>query len=200
VFELKFTNTPFISGRGYVGGPCKIPLEILWPCDDEKNPLYHLISVPLQWLDETQFGQITSERWISIFVPYDKEGYSHYGKMSPDNLEAIDAVVILHDMSGPDRSEHPEQESASGSVERSFVDKGRDLNDIASYIDGVPTWIQDPIELTNYRWVMSLYGPDLDLSLIDNPGILSGGVGYLFLKVGINPDEFGQVGRFYFEL
>lgn len=199
MLELIFTNAPVSNDCGYVGGPCKLPVQILWPHDTENNPLYHLISVPVQWLGENRFSQITTERWLSIFIPYDKENFSHYSKMSPDELDIIDAIVILHDMSGIERSEHPAQETKSGSVKTAPVDQGRDLNDIASYIGGSPTWVQDPIQLENYAWIMSLYGPDLDQALLDNPGILSDGVGYLFLPDNFDVDNFGQIGRFYFQ-
>lgn len=64
---------------------------------------------------------------------------------------------------------------------------------VASYIGSDPTWVQDPIELSGYRWVMSIYGPDMDASLGENRGIVSDGVGYVFLKTHFHPELFGQI-------
>ncbi len=62
---------------------------------------------------------------------------------------------------------------------------------------------------------MSLYGPDMDVALGGNRGILSDGVGYVFLKNAsvreardgaefdanaFNQESFGPIGTFFLQL
>lgn len=196
--ELIFEDTPHCSNGGFIDGPCKLPLELDWPHDSASSPLFHLLSIPLQWLNQNQMTQSLSGKWVSVFISYDKECYSHYGKMSSDDTNHTEAMVILHDMSGPERTVHPQQAAISKNVRLIPAIDG-DSN-VASYIESVPSWVQDSIDIEEYKWVMSIYGPDMDNSLGDNRGILSDGVGYVFLKTNIDPNLFGVVGKFFLQI
>lgn len=196
--ELVFENALCSADGGLLDGPCKLPSQLGWPEDSDGFPLFHLMSIPLNWVVANFNNGSTEARWLSVFVSYDKANYSHYGKMSSDEPEHKDAVVILHDMTGEDRSMHPDQAPSSKNVKLApAID--RDDN-VASYIDSVPVWVQDPIQLDKYKWVLSVYGPDMDESLGDNGGILSDGIGYVFLKTGAKFDSFGTVGKFFLQL
>jgi hypothetical protein len=196
--ELEFENTLRHADGGYIDGPCKLPSHLDWPVGSDSSPLFHLLSVPLLWLNPNQDSKFLTARWVSVFICYDKTGYTHYGKMSSDQPDHIDAIVILHDMSGSERSMHPSQAATSKNVKLIAATEGDD--NVASYVDSVPAWVQDPIDLVGYKWVLSVYGPDMDASLGENRGILSDGVGYVFLKSNFDIDLFGPVGKFFFQL
>ena len=116
--------------------------------------------------------------------------------MSSDDLNHRDAAVILHDMSGPEKMLHPDTANVSMNVQLSDENMEKDDN-IASYIFGEPSWVQDPIDVNSYHWILSLYGPDLDSSLGSNRGVLSDGTGYVFSKNKLNFANFGEVGKFF---
>lgn len=196
--ELVFESTPPVIGEGRVDGPCALPEVIPWPCDADSFPLFHLLSVPTSWLIHDGECGKDQNKWISIFISYDKKSYSHYGKMSSDELNHSDAVVLLHDMSGPERSEHSNQSVNSKSVRLIPAVDGDD--NVASYVEAEPSWVQDPIQIEGFKWVMSIYGPDMDSALTENRGILSDGVGYIFLKENFDLSTFGSVGKFFFQL
>jgi hypothetical protein len=160
--------------------------------------MFHLLSVPLHWLDADKAKECPDPRWISVFVSYDKEGYAHYAKMSSDEPEHAESAIILHDMSGPERSSHHAQSLVSKSVMLSPAVDGDE--NVASYVSSAPYWVQDPIEIDGYRWVMSVYGPDMDSALEANRGIVSDGVGYVFLKDDLDINCFGLVGKFFLQL
>ena len=195
--EIVFEDAPHRADGGYLDGPCKLPSQLEWPQSSDASPLFHLLSIPLLWVAPRQASQ-SKERWISIFISYDKAGYTHYGKMSSDEPDHTEAIVILHNMTGPDRSMHPAQALASKNVNLIPATEGDD--NVASYVDSVPTWVQDPIVLDGFEWVLSIYGPDMDVSLGENRGILSDGVGYVFLKSSFDQDFFGPFGKFFFQL
>lgn len=195
--ELIFQNTSHEFGGGRIDGPCKLPSSIDWPSGNDGIPLFHLLSVPFGWIEKSQDNDSNWNKWISVFISYDKKDYSHYGKMSSDDLEHTDAAVILHDMTGPEKSMHPNQAKISKNIKTVPATEGDD--NVASYIESTPTWVQDPIDLEGYRWVFSVYGPDMDKALGDNRGILSDGVGYAFIRSEI--DNFsGPVGKFFLQL
>jgi hypothetical protein len=196
--ELVFENIPRHADGGYVDGPCKLPTHLDWPVGLDSAPLFHLLSVPLFWLALNKDNKSAQTKWVSVFISYDKATYSHYGKMSSDQPDHVDAIVMLHDMTGPERSMHSSQALASKNVKLIPAKEGDD--NVASYVDSVPTWVQDPIDLVGYKWALSIYGPDMDESLGENRGILSDGVGYVFLKSNFDVDFFGSVGKFFFQL
>ena len=196
--ELIFETAPPRDGEGIIDGPCKLNEKIQWPHGEDASPLFHLLSVPLVWLTPDKDTNASNGRWVSVFVSYDKAGYSHYGKMSSDTPDHADAAVILHDMTGPKRSLHPNQGAASKNIALAPAREGDD--NVASYVDSVPSWVQDPIELNGFSWVLSIYGPDMDASLVENRGIFSDGVGYVFLRANFDPDSFGTVGKFFLQL
>ncbi len=211
--ELVFEAVEPAEGDGRIDGPCRLPATLPWPVGGDSHPLFHLLSIPLVWLVPDVPPNRLAERWVSVFIAYDASGYSHYAAMSSDEPDHADAVVVLHDGSGPERSMHPRQGLTSRQVRREPRSAGDD--DVASYIGSTPVWVQDPIFVEGFRWVMSLYGPDMDVALGGNRGILSDGVGYVFLKNAsvreagdgaefdanaFNQESFGPIGTFYLQL
>lgn len=196
--ELIFSPPPHSKNNGYVGGPCKLPSSLSWPIANSGSSLFHLMSIPLNWLmsnNDIKGNQL----WISIFVSYDRTEYSHYSKMSSDEPNHNDARIILHDMSGPPRNEHSDGNDAIGNVSLKS-NSNASIDDIASYIGGQPTWVQDPITIKGYQWHASIYGPDIDQALGNDAGILSDGVGYIFLKSSLEPKLDEMAGRFYLQI
>lgn len=196
--ELIFEDIPHLIDGGYLDGPCKLPSHLEWPVGSDSLPLFHLISVPLLWLSPNQSSSSLQDKWISVFISYDKTEYAHYGKMSSDDPDHIDAVMILHEMTDPERSMHPNQALISKNVKLISAKEGDD--NVASYVDSAPVWIQDPIDIIGYKWVLSIYGPDMDAYLGENRGILSDGVGYAFLKSNFDVNHCGPVGKFFFQM
>lgn len=75
-----------------------------------------------------------------------------------------------------------------------------DDENLASKVDGVDAWLQSPINIEGFRRRLSIYGGDLDLALPLTTGILSDGMGYLFLSDGGGHDEGGNFGGFYLQM
>lgn len=194
--ELVFEDIPASDG-GFLDGPCKLPSSFQWPTESDGKPLFHLLSVPLSWVFESADKSVNLQ-WISVFVCYDKENYSHYEKMSSDDPENSDSVVIIHDMSGDELSFHSEQSKFSKNIK--LISAAENDDNVASYIGGVPYWVQDPIEMKDLKWAMSIYGPDMDEALGENRGIFSDGTGYLFIPENIVGNINRIAGRFFLQL
>jgi hypothetical protein len=195
--ELIFSAELSDQDTGILDGPCELDAAIPWPSDKDSTPLFHLLSLPLAWLEDPQFNS-KRFKWLSIFVSYDKATYSHYGKMSSDEPDHAEAQVIVHGMSGTSRSQHPSQASVSKKITTRAANENDD--NVASHIGGAPSWVQDPIAVDGYKWVLSIYGPDMDEALGENRGIFSDGVGYVFLKTDLEPDALGVAGKFFLQL
>lgn len=195
--EVIFENIEANQDCGRVDGPCNLPAELDWPCDAELDPMFHLLTLPLGWLVSDVLN-VGAARWVSVFVTFDSANHLHYSKMSSDELNHNDAKVLLHDQSGIAQSMHPSQAPVSKKV----ILKATNLNNenVASYVSGEPIWVQDPIKIAGYKWVLSIYGPDMDSALGDNAGIFSDGNGYLFLKESFNPNKFCEIGKFFLQL
>jgi hypothetical protein len=196
--EIIFEARPPGVGDGIVDGPCLLSEQLPWPRDGDSMPLFHLLSAPALWLVPELIHSSSKNLWISVFISYDRTTFSHYGKMSSDTPDHKDAVVLLHDMTGPSRSEHPNQSAVSKSAKLVAAKEGDD--NVASYIDSSPSWVQDPIDIDGFDWVMSIYGPDMDSALDENRGIFSDGVGYVFIKSALDLNSFGMVGKFFLQL
>ncbi|BFO56703.1 MULTISPECIES: hypothetical protein [Comamonadaceae] len=192
--ELVFLPAPHEVGYGFLDGPCKLSEGVDWPLDENGKPLFHLLSLPMNWIKE---GEGTG-LWLSVFILYDKESYSHYGKISQEEDVAKNAVVILHDMSGKEKIIHPYQSETSKSITNRAAQE--DDENVASYVGGIPYWVQDPIEIKNYECVATIYGPDMDEALGENRGVISDGVGYVFIRKNIDISKSGLVGNFYVQL
>lgn len=196
--ELIFTDAPAISSDGRLNGPCCLPTSIEWPLDSDGNPLFHLASVPLKWFRAVPQAEDDKLLWISIFVSYDPVGFSHYSKMSSNHIDHDESAVIVHDMSGPSIRRNPNQSDISKAIS---ISEAMDSDEnVASHIGFEPAWVQDPINIDGFSWVMSIYGPDMDGSLGKNAGIFSDGVGYLFLKDKLELQEFGSAGKFFLQI
>jgi hypothetical protein len=196
--EIIFESALAQSNFGMIDGPCKLPEGMPWPHDSGSAPLFHLLSVPAFWLIRSLTKEFPVKEWISVFVSYDKKSHSQYGKMSSDEPDHTDAVVLMHDMTGRARSAHLDQAVSSKSVRLAPAVEGDD--NVASYIGSTPCWVQDPVELPGYDWVLSIYGPDMDVSLAENRGILSDGTGYVFLKSDVGSSSNGVVGKFFLQI
>jgi hypothetical protein len=195
MFELIFSSSPPTSSSGIIDGGCNLSLD-LWPKSDDGDYLFHLVSFPANWVFNKES---VIKKWISVFIPYDKNNYSHYSKMSSYESNHKDSFVILHDMVGSLISPNKYQSSESHLVEIKEY-KGNDSENILSHIGGQPFWVQDQISVDEYHWVMSIYGPDIDISLPDNVGILSGGTLHIFILNNIDFEKKGVIGKTFFEL
>ncbi|WP_152034612.1 hypothetical protein [Paracidovorax avenae] len=192
--ELIFLPVLPEVGYGYLDGPCKLPEEVAWPVDGDGKPLFHLLSIPFNWVK----GGAGDKFWLSVFVLYDREKYSHYGEISQEEDVVKNTKVILHDMSGQEKSIHPHQSKISKSISNRPAQENDD--NVASYVGGTPYWVQDPIEIEGQKCIATIYGPDMDEALGENRGIISDGVGYVFIKDNIDHNDFGSVGNFYVQL
>lgn len=102
LLELVFSHTYSTETYGVVGGPCNIHSR-LWPSDRKNDPLFHLVTLPASWI----LNDI-DEKLISIFIPYDKEDFSHFEQMSPYEIDHKDSFVILHKGLSEPISKHKE--------------------------------------------------------------------------------------------
>lgn len=71
---------------------------------------------------------------------------------------------------------------------------------IASFIGGNPLWIQEDTNPDGYDWKMQIYGPDIDMALAENAGIISGGFLHVFLDRNADFEKEGAIGKTYLEL
>ncbi len=193
--EVIFSNKGPTPGDGYVGGGVKLPSGIQWPTGAEEQPLVHLFSVPATWFSD----QVSGARWISVFIPYEMRTVTHYKKLRARDGRS-DAVVIAYDEGDSERSESQGVVLERGRMERAMSKEIDDDENLASKVDGVDAWLQSPINIEGFRRRLSIYGGDLDLALPLTTGILSDGMGYLFLSDGGGHDEGGNFGGFYLQM
>ena len=194
MLEIIFRNsTEGNINTGSIDGGCYIEKD-LWP-KQNNTYLFCLLSMPAKWLIE-----INNEKIISIFIPYDKEDFSHYSQMSSYEPNHEDSFVILHEQTNKIESLNLDQSNKAGQVLIKKPSEGSSPN-LLSYIGGEPKWVQDEIKVPDYHWSLSIYGPDIDEALVDNAGILSGGTLHVFLKDKIDFDSNGTIiGKTFFEL
>jgi hypothetical protein len=193
--EVTFSNKGPAPGDGYVGGGVKLPSGIQWPAGAAGEPLVHLFSVPATWFSD----QVSGARRISVFIPYEPRTVTHYRKLRARDGRS-DAVVIAYDEGDSERSESQGVVLERGRMERVLSKEIDDDENLASKVDGVDAWLQSPINIEGFQRRLSIYGGDLDLVLLSTTGILSDGMGYLFLSGGGDHDDGGDFGRFFLQL
>ena len=193
--EVTFSNKGPALGDGYVGGGVKLPSGIQWPTGADGEPLVHLFSVPATWFSD----EVSGARLISVFIPYEPRTVTHYRKLRARDGRS-DAVVIAYDEGDSERSESQGVVLERGGMERVLSKEVDDDENLASKVDGVDAWLQSPINIEGFRRRLSIYGGDLDSALPSTTGILSDGVGYLFLSEGGGYDDGGDFGRFFLQL
>ncbi|MDX6916039.1 hypothetical protein R9X49_13070 [Pectobacterium carotovorum] len=194
--ELIFTHESHAPHDAYVGGGAYLPSEISWPFSADGVSLTHLASFPGAWFSSSF---VPKHYWISVFIPYLPGEVFHYRK-----LRAIDGdsgAMVL----GYIRSEEERNEAANPIIDRGsiHISRGADSDDeenLASKLDGVDAWLQGPITSNIGRRRLSIYGGDLDAALPRYKGILSDGMGYLFLDERFWDKTANSCGRFFLQL
>ncbi|MEN8639311.1 hypothetical protein [Pseudomonas sichuanensis] len=177
--ELVFSSDASLGDDGYVGGGVWLPESIPWPKSEDGAALVHLIAFPSNWLAGER-----SSNWISVFIPYEPGDVGHYRKLRMNNGKS-QAVVLVYDKGSKLRNEAEGKIEDCGKFVISLSDEDDDDENLASKIDGVDAWLQGALGLAGARRRVSIYGGDLDLSIPNNKGVLSDGMGYLLLS-----DEF----------
>lgn len=177
--ELVFSSDVPLGDEGYIGGGAWLPESTPWPKSEDGGALVHLIAFPSNWL-----AAGGSSNWISVFIPYESGDVGHYRKLRMNNGKSQAAVLIYE--KGPKRRNEAEGKIEDcGKFVISLSDEDDGDENLASKIDGVDAWLQGALGLAGARRRVSIYGGDLDLSIPNNKGVLSDGMGYLLLS-----DEF----------
>ncbi len=193
--EVVFSRGSPTDGCGHVGGGACLPPEMNWPQTADGERLVHLFSVPAHWfwLDET------SDRWVSVFIPYTAREVSHYRRLRAKDSHS-DAVVLAYIRASAEREESGGRALERGRMERSVVQEADDDENLASKIDGIDAWLQSRIAIDGFKRRLSIYGGDLDQAVPSTPGILSDGMGYLFLPEKVTESGSCGGGRFFLQL
>lgn len=194
--ELIFTAETPAKDDAYVGGGAYLATDLAWPCSPDGVPLTHLMAFPGSWFSE---ALIDGEYWVSAFMPYQLGGVAHYRK-----LRAIDgrsqAVVMGYVRAGSERNEAAQPISDRGTVRLEVNCDADDDENLASKLDGVDAWLQSPVSAGAGRRRVSIYGGDLDRALPEHKGVLSDGMGYLFLDEDFSERTGAGIGRFFLQL
>ncbi len=194
--ELIFTPEPPSIHDAYAGGGVYLPKELAWPCSADGTPLTHLISFPGNWFSDSLMNKAY---WISVFIPYQAGEVGHYRKLRAIN-GASEAVVIGYVRANDERNEASNKTLNCGKILLSASSDSDDDENLASKLDGVDAWLQAPIMSSIGRRRVSIYGGDLDVSLSRDKGILSDGMGYLFLDENFSEKAATENGRFFLQL
>ncbi|WP_145187475.1 hypothetical protein [Pseudomonas sp. URMO17WK12:I11] len=136
--------------------------------------------------------------WISIFIPYTKNLSTHYSYLSNRNTQ--NPAKVMGYTKSKLALDEARQITASGSASISINPEIDDDENLASKVDGVDAWLQHEIAITNSRRRISIYGADLDICLANEKGILSDGMGYLFLRTDFEIGNNGEIGNFFLQL
>ncbi|SEC03202.1 hypothetical protein SAMN05216178_3180 [Pseudomonas saponiphila] len=194
--ELIFTGGTPAKDDAYVGGGACLPTDLAWPCSPDGVPLTHLMAFPGRWFSG---ALIDRNYWVSVFVPYQPGEVAHYRK-----LRAIDgrsqAVVMGYVRAGSERDEAAQPISDRGTVRLEVNCDADDDENLASKLDGVDAWLQSPVSVGAGCRRVSIYGGDLDRALTEHKGVLSDGMGYLFLDESFSERTGAGIGRFFLQL
>lgn len=194
--ELIFSDLAPSPSDAYAGGGARMPISITWPTDAEGKPLSHLLSVPGYWLSNKLKNR---NYWISIFIPYIHGEGLHYRKLQPIDGRS-EAIVIGYQQTNTERNHNNAEIFDCGRIYISETQEIDDDENLASKLDGVDAWLQSKVYLQNCRRRISIYGGDLDISLPRNKGILSDGMGYLFLYDDFTERLNTEIGAFFLQL
>lgn len=194
--ELIFAHEPHTSHDAYVGGGAFLPSEISWPCSADGVPLTHLASFPGKWFSPSLAAK---PYWVSIFIPYLTGEVLHYRKLRAIHGNS-EAIVVGYIRSEYERNEAANQILDRGSIRLSKNAEADDEENLASKLDGIDAWLQGPIASNIGQRRISIYGGDLDAALPRHKGILSDGMGYLFLDDNFANKAANECGRFFLQL
>jgi hypothetical protein len=178
----------------YAGGGVFMPSRIAWPRGSDGELLVHLLSFPEEWFFSSS---AKDDYWISVFVPYDLKSFSHYRKlrMIEGNSEAR---VLSYKRADSIRNEAVLL--TQGRIVLSHNLDEDDEDNLDSKRDGIDAWLQKTICISGMKRRVSIYGGDLDISLPLNKGILSDGMGYLFLDDSLTAHKNTEAGEFFLQL
>ncbi|UQS17669.1 hypothetical protein [Pseudomonas sp. HS6] len=194
--ELVFTQESPTNADAYAGGGVYLPSDVVWPQSTEGQPLTHFISFPGAWFSD---ALVDETYWVSVFIPYLPGEVGHYRKLRAIN-GVSEAVVIGYFRSNEERNEASNKIMDCGKILLSSNPDSDDDENLASKLDGVDAWLQAPISSSVGRRRLSIYGGDVDVSLPNNKGILSDGMGYLFLDDEFAGKKGAGCGRFFLQL
>lgn len=192
--ELIFSKDAPLESDAYAGGGARLPENMSWPRSDSGDPLVHLMAFPVSWLSDA-----ASPYWISIFIPYEPGEVSHYRQLRMKN-GGSQAIVLIYEKQKEIRNECEGKVVGCGRI---FVSENKDEDDednLASKIDGVDSWLQAPLEIIGAKRRISIYGGDLDLSIPENKGVLSDGMGYLLLSDDFVAGDIAAAHGFFLQL
>ncbi|WP_339508673.1 hypothetical protein [Pseudomonas sp. RL_35y_Pfl2_P42] len=194
--ELVFTQELPTKADAYTGGGVYLPSNVVWPQSTDGLPLTHLISFPGAWFSD---ALVDENYWISVFIPYLPGDVGHYRKLRALN-GVSEAVVMGYIRSSEERNEASNKILDCGRVLLMSSPDSDDDENLASKLDGIDAWLQEPISSSIGRRRVSIYGGDLDVSLPNNKGILSDGMGYLFLDDEFSGKKGAGCGGFFLQL
>lgn len=194
--ELVFFQESPMKTDAYAGGGVYLPTDVMWPKSIDGQALTHLISFPGIWFSDAQMDE---NYWLSVFIPYLPGEVGHYRKLRALN-GVSEAVVVGYVRSSEERNEAFNKILDCGKILISSNSDSDDDENLASKLDGVDAWLQAPISSSIGRRRVSIYGGDIDVSLPNNKGILSDGMGYLFLDDGFPGKKGTGCGSFFLQL
>lgn len=194
--ELLFSPEPPAGDAAYTGGGACLPQALAWPRDAEGVPLTHLLAIPGSWFCPALKG---SGYWVSLFIPYQPGEVAHYRRLRARE-GACEAVVMGYLRAAAERHEAPAPLLERGSIRLLANADPDDDENLASKLDGVDAWLQSALSFPAGRRRLSIYGGDLDQALPAHKGILSDGMGYLFLDEDFAARTGAQLGGFFLQL
>ncbi len=175
--RIVFTTDPVSLDQAHAGGGCLLPKDFPWPKDERGESLLHILTIPVDWLVESQSG------WLSVFTPFNmQDPYLHWEELTAEGKNQ--SVVIFHDNSGESRDGYVKCISPARNIFIDCVNEADSAKNFSSKIYGIPAWLQDAEAIADHKCLFAVNGDDIDVAFSEEPGIFSDGVVYVFLRDG----------------
>lgn len=180
--KIVFTIDPVGLDQPHAGGGCLLPKNFPWPKDKNGVSLLHLLTIPVNWLIESQGG------WLSVFTPFDSQDpYLHWEDLTAEGENQ--SVVLFHDNDGESRDEFSRPISPARNIFINNINEDDSARNFGSKVYGTPAWLQDVEKIVGHDCLFAINGDDFDVAFNEEPGIFSDGVVYVFLRNGF---QFGS--------
>lgn len=158
--------------------------------------MVHLLSVPFEWIR----GGYSKEDWLSIWIIRPDPSFQFYGELRSVRGRSQSCVLVHR----PDWATAERRLPSLGPARRVTLmscPEDDDSENLDSKVLGVDAWLQREIVLEGHQRVISIYGADLDIGLPDSRGVLSDGMGYVFIRRDLNAvDAEEQAGFLFLQL
>lgn len=180
----------------HMGGGALLPPDIPWPKDDSGCPMLHFIVLPPETVASACGVLIPHDHVVSLFVPYSKDSVQYAIDLARKSQVAR---AVVHRRAGSARQECACALLPAHALQVKVVDDIDDEDEYSDEIDsklgGTPVWLQDRIDVPDYRFVLQLVGTLIGRFWPSHNGIFLGGICYFFVRADgdVSRQDFGKL-------